>query len=132
MNLAGARGEVGPKGFRSRVPKKRPVSEKIVGLNELHAVEEIIKFEAHVNLDVPVDLHKFVHHRVKVADARAAEVIAAQIASRAERRNREKCDRRAGLRSRVAARRDRHAGVQVWPRNQAPMLRVYGSKNVEG
>jgi len=69
------------------VTEEDRVGHKIVGLTELHAVEEIVEFEAHVEFQALVNSYMLTHDHIEVVDARPAEVVAAQIAARTKRRN---------------------------------------------
>ena len=60
----------------------RRVGQKIVGLTELHAVEEVVEFKAHVEFHALMNSDLLTQDHIEVFDARSAKVIAAQIAGR--------------------------------------------------
>ena len=80
-----ASGKVGPERLRRGVTEDRRVGQKIVGLTELHAVEEIVEFKAHVESQALVNSFLLIEDHIGVVDAGPAEVIAAQIAAGTKR-----------------------------------------------
>ena len=70
LNLARVSGKVGPERFPNRVAENRGVGKQIVELIELHAVEEIVKFKAHVEFQALVNSYLLVQDHIRVGDAR--------------------------------------------------------------